>query len=563
MAELLPLLTHLDAADARCAPLRLDRFSPFHARAERLRLPANAAVARLLLRVPARPPRDRPPRLLLRLRLRRRPQAARLHRPVQRGSPGWWTARARGRAARPRLDAQFDDGDASPSPTRAWPRGARRHRLDGRRGARARAVRLATTAARRCCGRRTSPDARREVRAALDDAACADRLVVDDRRQVPEPAGLPEPARPSMSAHATVPMTPFRKPLLPSHYSVWFEPPDEAGDEVLHIVSERRSLKLKGCAFREFTRARACRCSTAGARWRRSSRRDRRRLPRRGPRRVPRAARRRRACWSTAPSNGAAARTRRARWRRSSTCSTTCAPEPRPAARGSSARRSRCRARRRRRRRRRWRSPRPASARCAASTPLPVTPTDVYFSPVLRRRRRSAAARAERLTALVRRPRAAGRTVAAHDAPLESEDEPARRDRRTPTSSSAASTRAAQPRRIKLNRVCLADRHPLDRRARSQAPRSSSARPSTPAAAPATCATGCARSPAPATPRRRSRYERHLDRRQARRQRRAREPRVQRRHRRQPGSARRSSRSSPASASRRWSAGCSRSASPT
>lgn len=46
----------------------------------------------------------------------------------------------------------------------------------------------------------------------------------------------------------------FQKPLLPSHYSVWFEPPDESGDEVLRIVSERRSLKLKGHSFREFHR---------------------------------------------------------------------------------------------------------------------------------------------------------------------------------------------------------------------------------------------------------------------------------------------------------------------
>jgi molybdopterin-synthase adenylyltransferase len=41
---------------------------------------------------------------------------------------------------------------------------------------------------------------------------------------------------------------------LPTHYSVWFEPPDESGDEVLHIVSARRSLKLKGHSFREFHR---------------------------------------------------------------------------------------------------------------------------------------------------------------------------------------------------------------------------------------------------------------------------------------------------------------------
>ncbi|MEA2188822.1 MAG: molybdopterin-synthase adenylyltransferase [Solirubrobacteraceae bacterium] len=44
----------------------------------------------------------------------------------------------------------------------------------------------------------------------------------------------------------------MKRPLLPSHYSVWFEPPDERGDEVLHVVSERRTLRLKGYAFREF-----------------------------------------------------------------------------------------------------------------------------------------------------------------------------------------------------------------------------------------------------------------------------------------------------------------------
>jgi len=42
------------------------------------------------------------------------------------------------------------------------------------------------------------------------------------------------------------------KPLLSRHYSVWVDPPDDAGDETLHIVSEQRTLKLKGFAFREF-----------------------------------------------------------------------------------------------------------------------------------------------------------------------------------------------------------------------------------------------------------------------------------------------------------------------
>jgi bacteriocin biosynthesis cyclodehydratase domain-containing protein len=46
----------------------------------------------------------------------------------------------------------------------------------------------------------------------------------------------------------------FTKPRLPSHYYVWSEPPDAAGDESLHFVSERRKIKLKGHSFREFER---------------------------------------------------------------------------------------------------------------------------------------------------------------------------------------------------------------------------------------------------------------------------------------------------------------------
>ena len=52
-----------------------------------------------------------------------------------------------------------------------------------------------------------------------------------------------------------MPITPSSKPRLPSNYDVWCEPPDEGGDEVLHFVSERRRLKLKGHSFREFTRS--------------------------------------------------------------------------------------------------------------------------------------------------------------------------------------------------------------------------------------------------------------------------------------------------------------------
>ena len=46
----------------------------------------------------------------------------------------------------------------------------------------------------------------------------------------------------------------YTKPRLPSHYYVWSEPPDAAGDESLHFVSERRKIKLKGHSFREFER---------------------------------------------------------------------------------------------------------------------------------------------------------------------------------------------------------------------------------------------------------------------------------------------------------------------
>jgi len=51
-----------------------------------------------------------------------------------------------------------------------------------------------------------------------------------------------------------MPISPLRKPLLPTHFSVWCDPPDAAGDEILHVVSERRSITLKGRAFREFTK---------------------------------------------------------------------------------------------------------------------------------------------------------------------------------------------------------------------------------------------------------------------------------------------------------------------
>jgi molybdopterin-synthase adenylyltransferase len=42
------------------------------------------------------------------------------------------------------------------------------------------------------------------------------------------------------------------RPLLPSHYYILYEPPDDRGDEALQFVSQRRRIKVKGTMLREF-----------------------------------------------------------------------------------------------------------------------------------------------------------------------------------------------------------------------------------------------------------------------------------------------------------------------
>jgi adenylyltransferase/sulfurtransferase len=49
-----------------------------------------------------------------------------------------------------------------------------------------------------------------------------------------------------------MPTSKFNRPKLPTHYYIWFEPPDSKGDEVLRFASLRRRIKLKGHSFREF-----------------------------------------------------------------------------------------------------------------------------------------------------------------------------------------------------------------------------------------------------------------------------------------------------------------------
>jgi bacteriocin biosynthesis cyclodehydratase domain-containing protein len=47
-------------------------------------------------------------------------------------------------------------------------------------------------------------------------------------------------------------MLTHRRLRLPSHYYVLYDPPDDAGDETLHFISECRKVKVKGHSFREF-----------------------------------------------------------------------------------------------------------------------------------------------------------------------------------------------------------------------------------------------------------------------------------------------------------------------
>ena len=45
---------------------------------------------------------------------------------------------------------------------------------------------------------------------------------------------------------------PLQRPLLPSHYRVLLDPPDDQGNETLTFISVNRRVKLRGHAFREF-----------------------------------------------------------------------------------------------------------------------------------------------------------------------------------------------------------------------------------------------------------------------------------------------------------------------
>ena len=155
-----------------------------------VRLPPHAAVARVLLRVPARPPRAG--RLAYFFDFDyddgRRPEE--YLEPVQRAVQDWWEARMSA-DARPRLDAEHD-GDAIvvTDTRRVAVAGAAPAR--GRRRARARALRPhedVRVAAAAAGARGRGRGGARRARRAAGPTARGRR-----RRQVPQPAGVPEPS---------------------------------------------------------------------------------------------------------------------------------------------------------------------------------------------------------------------------------------------------------------------------------------------------------------------------------------------------------------------------------
>ena len=163
-------------------------------------------------------------------------------------------------------------------------------------------------------------------------------------------------------------------------------------------------------------------------------------------------------------------------------------------------------------RRRRSRSPRPASARLRCIDAGCRHAVGRLFLAVLRQRRGRRRARGAAGARIVRRCGAAGRGDGARPARSTARTTICAGDRRVGLRACAASTPAQFNLAYKLNSVCLGDRMPWIACALAGAeivvgpafhPRTGPL---------ATCATGCARSPAPAIPRTTFAFERHLDR---------------------------------------------------
>jgi hypothetical protein len=214
MAEVVPLLTHL-APPCSCSQVRLDRFSPFHARPEaygfrRVR-PARAYFFVF--------PLDR--RELARLAYyfdfdyEDGRQPATYVQALEREVQLWWKGRTAG-DPKPALDARFDGGTVAITDTRAVAR-APRHELTG----------LAAKVLARCDVATTPralarlPDLAGDedgIRAALASLRESGLVLESEGQYLSLPVFRDRPAPLSSDpthAYTTAPQTPAARPLLP------------------------------------------------------------------------------------------------------------------------------------------------------------------------------------------------------------------------------------------------------------------------------------------------------------------------------------------------------------
>jgi ribosomal peptide maturation radical SAM protein 1 len=214
MAALVPLLTHL-TPPCSCAQIRLDRFSPFHARGEsygfhKMR-PARAyyfvfplgrkELGRLAYFFDFDYEDDRHTNTYL--------------EPVQQEVQRWWSARSAGDGKRPKLDARFTGGAVSITDTRAVASAAS-HELTGIAAAVLAKCDVATTlpALARLPGMAGKETA---IQMALDDLKQRGIVVENDGQYLSLPVFRDRPPAPvhnQTHAYATVPQAPAAEPLF-------------------------------------------------------------------------------------------------------------------------------------------------------------------------------------------------------------------------------------------------------------------------------------------------------------------------------------------------------------
>ena len=164
----------------------------------------------------------------------------------------WWRLRLlEDQTARPRLDARWKTpDDVTIEDTRPCAVQRRHISCPVRRPGCYLAADTAQYRGRICPATRSE----RRRRPGYPRAVSSPTRSPSNRRAVPEPRRVPSPSDTGHPRWRVMSTPTFQRPRLPSHYYVYSEPPDSAGDEVLHIVCERRRVKIKGHSFREFVR---------------------------------------------------------------------------------------------------------------------------------------------------------------------------------------------------------------------------------------------------------------------------------------------------------------------